>query len=74
MLQDFQFKFIHYFGNRHLNVHALNKTPIKFSKDDEDFGCNVMELEDKLGGTSLPINSNYVNEVVVNLFTLQLIN
>lgn len=51
MLQDFKLKFVHCSSNRHLNVHALNKTFVKFSKDDEDFGSNVMESKDKLGGT-----------------------
>jgi hypothetical protein len=53
-------------------VDALNKTSVNFSKDDEDFGCNIMEPEDKLGGKSLPMDSNCVNEVV-NLFTFQLV-
>jgi hypothetical protein len=54
-------------------VDALNKTFVNFSKDDEDFGSNVMELKDKLGGTSLPMVNNCVNEIV-NLFTLQFID
>ncbi len=73
MLQDFQFKFVHYSGSRHLNMDALNKTHVNFLEDDEDFGCNVMEPEDKLGGKSLPMDNNCVNEVVVNLFTFQFI-
>jgi len=52
---------------------ALNKTHVNFLEDDEDFGCNVMEPEDKLGGKSLPMDNNCVNEVVVNLFTFQFI-
>jgi len=32
-------------------VDALNKTFVNLSKDDEDFGCNVMESKDKLEGT-----------------------
>jgi hypothetical protein len=30
-----------------------------------------MEQEDQLGVTPLPTKSNYVNEVIINLFTLQ---
>jgi len=43
MLQDFQFKIIHRARNRHLNVDALNRNPIGFSKEDEDFGSDVLE-------------------------------
>jgi len=32
-------------------VDELNKTFVNFSEDDEDFGSNVMESKDKLGGT-----------------------
>ncbi len=74
MLQDFQFKIIHCIDSRHLNVDALNMNPINLSKEDEDFGCDVMEQEDKFKDTSLPLNRNCTNGVVVNLFTLQFIN
>jgi hypothetical protein len=33
-----------------------------------------MEQEDNLGDTSLPLDNNCTNEVVVNLFILQFIN
>jgi hypothetical protein len=74
MLQDFQFKIIHSIDSRHLNVDAFNMNLINLSKEDEDFGCNVMEQEDKLGDTSLPLDSDCTNEVVVNLFILYFIN
>jgi hypothetical protein len=46
MLQDFQFKIIHRTRNKHLNVDALNWNLIDFSKEDEDFGSDVMEQEE----------------------------
>jgi hypothetical protein len=56
-----------------LNVNALNWNPVGFLEEDEDedFGSDVMEQEDQLGVTPLPAKSNYANEVIINLFTLQ---
>ncbi len=71
MLQDFQFKIIHRAGNRHLNVDALNRNPIGFSKEDEDFGSDVLEQEDQLGVTPLSTKSCFNNNVIINLYTLQ---
>jgi hypothetical protein len=71
MLQDFQFKIIHRVGSQHLNIDALNKNLVDFPKEDEDFGCNVMEQEDKPRVTPSPIESDFANEVVINLFILQ---
>ncbi len=45
MLQDFQFKIIHWMASMHLNVDALSRNPIGFSKEDEDFGSDVLEKE-----------------------------
>jgi hypothetical protein len=70
MLQDFQFKNIHSARSQHLNVNALSQNPIGFMEEDEDFGSDVLEQEDQLGVTPLPVKSNFINEVIINLFTL----
>jgi hypothetical protein len=38
--------------------------PINLSKEDEDFGCDVMEQEDKFGNTSLPLDNNCTNKLL----------
>jgi len=70
MLQDFQFKIIHRVRSQHLNIDALNRNHVDFPEEDEDFGCDVMEQEDKPRVTPSPIESDYANEVVINLFIL----
>ncbi len=71
MLEDFQFKIIHHARNQHLNVDALSQNPIDFLEEDEDFGSDLVEREDQLGVTPLPMKSNFANKIIINLFTLQ---
>jgi hypothetical protein len=70
MLHDFLFKIIHRASSRHLNVDTLNKSPMNLSKEDDDFGCDVMESEDKL----LSMSDKSPNDTVINLFILQLMD
>jgi len=67
MLQNFQFKIVHYVGSRHLNVDVLNHNPMSISKEDEDFGCDELEHKDKLRNTSKLLKAN---EIVINMFIL----
>ncbi len=48
-----------------------NRNLVGFLKEDEDFGSDVMEHEEKLGITPSPTRSNVSNEATINLFTLQ---
>jgi hypothetical protein len=43
---------------------------MNLSKEEEDFGCDVMEHEEKTTTTSLPMHKDSTNEVVINLFML----
>ncbi len=60
----------HHVGSRHLNVNALSRNPVSFLEKDEHFGSDVMEQEDQPGVTPIFTKSNFVNEVIINLFTL----
>jgi hypothetical protein len=54
-----------------MNVDALSQNPVGFLEEDEDFGSDVMEQEEKLGIALASTRSNATNEVSINLFTLQ---
>jgi hypothetical protein len=41
MLQDFHFKILHYFGNKHANVDALSKNPIFILDEKQDFQVEI---------------------------------
>jgi hypothetical protein len=58
-------------GNKNLNVDALSWNLVDSPKEDEDFGSDVMEHEEKLGIALASTRSNATNEVNINLFTLQ---
>jgi len=72
MLKDFQFKIIHRARNKHLNVDVLSRNVVGSPEEDEDFGSDVMEHEEKLGIAPTSAKSNATNEVNINMFTLQL--
>jgi hypothetical protein len=50
-----------------LNVDAMNKNLVNLSKEDDDFGCDVMGSKEKL----LSMSDKSPNDIVINLFTLQ---
>jgi len=54
-----------------MNVDALSRNPIGSLEEDEDFGSDVMEQEEKLRIAPASTRSNATNEVSINLFTLQ---
>jgi hypothetical protein len=49
-----------------LNVDALSINLVNLSKEDDEFGCDVMESKDKL----LSMNEKSPNDIIINLFTL----
>jgi hypothetical protein len=57
-----------------LNVDAMIRNPIDFLKEDEDFGCDVMEQKDQPKDAPSPTKIDSTNEVFMNVFTLQHIN
>ncbi len=54
-----------------MNVDALSQNLVGFLKEDEGFGSDVMEWEDQPRVPPLPMKSSYVNDVIINMFTLQ---
>jgi len=70
MLKDFQFKIIHRARNKHLNVDALSWNPVGSPEENEDFGSDLMEQEEKLGIALAFTRSDATNEVSINMFTL----
>jgi hypothetical protein len=57
-----------------LNVDALSRNPVNTIEEDEDFGCDVMEHEAIAKFASPHFGDNPHNEVIINLFTLQLVD
>lgn len=53
-----------------MNVDALSRNLVNLWKEDDDFGCDVMEFEDKL----LSMNEKFPNDIIINLFILQLMD
>jgi hypothetical protein len=53
-----------------LNVDALSKNLVNLSKEEDDFGYDVMGSKEKL----LSMNEKSPNDIVINLFTLQLMD
>ncbi len=62
MLQDLQFNIIHCVNSRDLNVDAFSRNLLNISKEDDDFGCDVMESYDK----SLPMGDQSTNDTIIN--------
>ncbi len=50
-----------------MNVDTLSRNLINILKEDDDFGCDVMEFYNK----SLPMGDQSTNDTIINLFTLQ---
>ncbi len=57
-----------------MNVDALSKNLVNTIKQDEDFGCDVMEHETKAKFASPHFGDNPHNEAIINLFALQLVD
>jgi len=57
-----------------LNIDALSKNLINITEEFEDFGCDVMEHESRVRTISPHFGDDSHNEVIINLFTLQLVN
>jgi hypothetical protein len=53
-----------------LNIDALSKNPVNTTKEDEDFGCDVMEHETQIETTPPHFGENSHNEAIINMFTL----
>ncbi len=53
-----------------MNVDALSKNLVNLSKEEDDFGYDVMGSKEKL----LSMNEKSPNDIVINLFTLQLMD
>ncbi len=53
-----------------MNVDALSKNLVNLSKEDDDFGCDVMGSKEKL----LSMSDKSPKDIVINLFTLQLMD
>jgi hypothetical protein len=65
MLQDFSFKIVHQIDSWHLNIDALSRNPINTKEENEDFGCDVMELEIQIETTPPNFGENLHNESII---------